>query len=286
MQMTESACLRVRGAVGQRVGTERNGLTIVINSLRIYKHGSPAILRTAFLLTFAAATLGSLPPVALAAAPAPFSAVYNAHYDGLPLKAKAVRELRRNADGRYEFVSTASAFFARIRESSTFDWTDAGPVPRQYAYVRTGLGKNRTTDVRFDWGTGMAENVAKRKPWTVPVAPGTLDKLAVQMKLRADVKRLVENDAERTLVYNIAENGRIKRFEFELFGEETIETPMGDLRTVKLRRVRENGARRETVFWLAPAYDFLLVRMFQRERNGTRFELVIRSLEQPDEPRA
>ena len=65
-----------------------------------------------------------------------------------------------------------------------------------------------------------------------------------------------------------------------------IETPMGDLRTVKLRRVRENGARRETVFWLAPAYDFLLVRMFQRERNGTRFELVIRSLEQPDEPRA
>ncbi len=270
---------------GSRVGTERNGLTIVINSLRIYKHGRNPILRTAFLVTLATTAFVLLPAHALGAAPAPFSAVYNARYDGLPLRAKAVRELRRDAEGHYEFTSTASAFFARIRESSTFDWTDAGPVPRQYAYVRKGLGKNRKTDVRFDWQQGTAENVAKKKPWTLTVSPGTLDKLAVQMKLRADVRELVRTGRDGTLAYSIAENGRIKRFEFELAGKERIETPMGELDTVMLRRVREAGAKRETVFWLAPDYDYLLVKMYQRERNGTQFELVIRSLEQ-DEPRA
>lgn len=279
MQMTKSG---VQG--------ERSGPVIVINSPVIYKLWSrPLAAVSPRLAALAAALAGALalgmPLAATGAAPAPFSAVYDARYDGLPLKAKAMRELRVGAGGQFEFTSTASAFFARIRESSTFRWTDAGPVPSRYAYQRKGLGKNRHADVRFDWKAGTAANVAKRKPWSLPVQPGTLDKLAVQMKLRADVRALVAQGTPGPLVYHIAENGRLKRFEFELFGEETIETPMGPLATVKLRRVRAEDSKRETVFWLAPKHDFVLVKMFQRERNGTRFELVIRSLEQ-GEPRA
>lgn len=267
------------------VRDERNGPVIVINSPAIYKLWSrpvPAVASRLITLATVLAAIVALgaPLTAYAAAPAPFSAVYNARYDGLPLKAKAVRELRVGERGQLEFTSTASAFFTRIRESSTFRWSDAGPVPSHYAYERKGLGKNRRADVRFDWATGTAANIAKRKPWSLQVLPGTLDKLAVQIKLRADVRQLIARGESGPLVYHIVENGRLKRFEFELSGQESIETPLGPLDTVKLRRVRAADSKRETVFWLAPAHDFLLVKMFQQERNGTKFELEIRSLEQ------
>ena len=287
---------------------ERNRTLIVINSTAIYKRWkqslpnatpSPArpsqvkpekVIRgskrsarcpvTLTLLTNALATV--LPMWVSAAVPAPFSAVYNAHYNGLPLKAKALRELHLADNGQFKFTSTASTFFAHIQESSTFEWTEAGPIPSRYAYERKGLGKKRRTDVHFNWATSTAANVARRKPWTLNLAPGTLDKLSVQMKLRVDVRELVEEGRTKPLVYDIAENGRIKRFEFELLGKEIIETPMGGLETVKIRRVRTKDSKRETLFWLASAHDFLLVRMYQREHNGTRFELVIRSLVAPD----
>ncbi len=78
-------------------------------------------------------------------------------------------------------------------------------------------------------------------------------------------------------MYAVADNGRMRHFEFEIEGRETLSTPLGEIETLKVRRVRDYP-RRDTIFWLAPEYDCLMVRMTQRERNGTRFELLIREL--------
>ena len=78
--------------------------------------------------------------------------------------------------------------------------------------------------------------------------------------------------------YVIADGGRLKHYEFEVIGEEVIDTPVGQLNTIKATRVRDNRDRTST-FWLAKDYDFMLVRFQQLEADGDGFELLLREAE-------
>ena len=78
--------------------------------------------------------------------------------------------------------------------------------------------------------------------------------------------------------YTVVDGKQVKNYQFKVVGTETLETPIGQLTTVKVARVRENNAR-ETIFWLSPEHDFLLVQLRQSEPDGSGFELYLQDLE-------
>jgi hypothetical protein len=52
-----------------------------------------------------------------------FHAEYVAEFEGLPIKAKGVRELQRLEDGEYRLTSSATSMLARVIETSEFSFT-------------------------------------------------------------------------------------------------------------------------------------------------------------------
>ena len=107
----------------------------------------------------------------------------------------------------------------------------------------------------------------------VAVRPGALDKLSYQVKLRADVMKALASDDENVeLTYLIADEEEFKQYRFKIIGEEVLATPLGEFNTVRVDRIRDTSER-QTSFWLAIDYEFLLVKLKQLENKNRGFEL-------------
>ncbi len=117
------------------------------------------------------------------------------------------------------------------------------------------------------------------KPWEIEVTDETLDKLLFQFRMREDLQdALQKGQPWPEMNYLVADNGRIKNYNFKITGEEFIDTPVGRIKTVKAVRIRKEGER-STIFWLAPNYEFMLVRLLQTEKKGRGFELLLKEAE-------
>lgn len=256
----------------------------------LHHRGLRAAFATALLL--AASTVGATAPVepppetfinkaaetpAPVIAPALFHAVYKADYKGLPVRAEGARELTQLEDGSYVLTSKATSFLASVMEQSTFRLgANNRLVPLEYRYQRKGIGKNRSAVLTFDWDSHQVLNNVQSVPWSMELPDGALDKLLYQLQIRMDLQRAhAAGDPWPELSYELADGGKLKTYNFEVVGEEFIDTPVGRLNTVKVNRVRENSDR-ETSIWLAPDYDFLLVRLVQTEGDKGGLELLLK----------
>lgn len=215
-----------------------------------------------------------------AADPVPFRAVYKARFKGFPIGATGIRELRKLDDDQYVLTSVAYNFLAKISEQTTFKLDENDDiVPMEYQYHRTGVGRNKTTIQKFDWDRMQASTSVDSRSTQLTIPNGTQDKLSYQFKLCYDLTRAYKHDeAWRTLSYNIDDDGELKSYSFRVVGKEVLKTPAGEIKTVKATRTDGNPDR-VTNFWLAPDYDFMLVKFEQTEPDGKGFYLLLRQAE-------
>ncbi len=209
--------------------------------------------------------------------PTTFRAVYNADYKGMPVSAQGIRELKLIEPNKYRLTSSAKSFFASIDEHSTFILDGEQVLPLDYQYNRRGIGKNKKVNLLFDWDAHTVFDKKSKSRMEVPT--GVLDKLLYQYKMRDDLRIASQAGlAWPDMSYQIADQGKIKNYIFTVTGEEDIDTPIGKIKTVKATRVRKNSTR-TTTFWLAPEYEFMLIRLLQEEKNGRGFELLLKEAE-------
>ena len=148
-------------------------------------------------------------------------------------------------------------------------------MPVEYQYHRKGIGKNRDASLRFDWPAQQVFSDAQPTPWALSIPMGTLDKLSYQLQMRYELLTAYQRGQPwPPLAYQVADGGELKTYRFEVLGEENVDTPIGRFTALKIARVRTDSDR-TTIFWLAPAYDFLLVRFLQEEQKGG-FELILK----------
>ena len=99
------------------------------------------------------------------------------------------------------------------------------------------------------------------------ISPTTQDKLLYQLTMMLDLKA-----GRKKLQYEIADGGTLKDYEFNVIGEEEIDTPMGKLHTVKLERVNDV---RHTTIWCAESLEYLPVRIEQVEKDNASLAMLI-----------
>ena len=218
-------------------------------------------------------------PWALAeeAAPFPnFSADYVLKRNGLSL-GNATRSLRSIGNGRYVFesITYATGMIAwlvkdRIEERSTWTFSGGQLRPLEYKYDRYGGKKTRRVKLNFDWERRVVTNNIDGDPWRMDIPPNAQDKLLYQLAIMQDLKH-----GRTGLQYNIADGGRLKNYQFDILGEETVTTPLGRLKTIKLERL---GDKRDTTVWCAPSLNYLPVRLEQQESDGSRLSMDIQSV--------
>lgn len=210
--------------------------------------------------------------------PPDFKVGYSLYMSGIKV-AKVERRFSRSDDGAYRYRSEASvtgliALFRddRIVEESRGRINDGRIKPELYKYSRTGSKKAHDVSVRFNWDKNQVTNLVNGDAWQMEVEPGILDKLLYQFIIMRDLK---ENKSP--LTYTVADGGKVKTYHFESLGREVINTPLGEMETIKLGRYK-TGSKRELIIWCAPELHYLPVKVRDMEEDNN-YVAVINSLD-------
>ncbi len=209
-----------------------------------------------------------------------FEAWYQLNYSGMTV-GEVHWTLKKNTDGRflYRAVSTPTGLFALVRkekivEQSEWIYHESEFRPLHYRYERSGGKREKLIMVDFDWQQSVATTTAKGKTWKMDVPLGTLDKSIYLLAMMRDL-----NHGKQDINYPVADGGRLKHYLLKVTGREKIHTSVGELDTLKIRRIRRKKKRRETWIWAAPELQYLPVRVMHVEKDGARVELSLRSIQ-------
>lgn len=210
-----------------------------------------------------------LSPATMAAdAPKTFDNQYKAKLYGFNIT--VTNRLTKTADNQYELLFKADSMIGSITELSKMQWNPAQQTisPLHYSYARRGLSKDRTAELSFDWKNKTVTNNVQKTNWQMDIAQKVQDKLSYQVQMQQDLL-----NGHKNFAYQIADGGRLKEYKFEIVGEELLDTPLGKVNTIKVKRSRENDER-VTYAWLAKNWNYLLVRL-QQEEKGDAYTIYI-----------
>ena len=204
-------------------------------------------------------TEGTPPSATPEAEPAllPYTAEYRISYDGLSTTAD--RTLRKDGD-IWHLAQDASIFFLKVSEEARVEASSSGLRTQQYDY-RNSVSSKRNQHIVFDWDAGVVADRQAKKPWQKPLSGNLTDQLGSQLQLRA---ALVSGRFQDGFEQTIVNKGKIKTYQYQLLGEEKVESALGTVGTVKLRRHRE-GSSAEAIIWLAKEWNYLIVKLEQIE---------------------
>ncbi|MEW5249312.1 DUF3108 domain-containing protein [Microbulbifer discodermiae] len=207
---------------------------------------------------------------ALGAELRPFNAVYQASYNGLGVE--ATRKLT-GRDNNWRLDFNADSIFAGIDEYSRFVLHGDQLRPLHYEYKKSGLGRGREIALNFEAEQRRVVNLTNPKRSLEEVPQDVQDKLSYQLQLALDIAA-----GKEKLEYRVADGRKIRAYKFSVVGTETLQTPMGQVETIKVQRLREGDAQRETVIWFAPAWNYALVKLWQQEEDGKSYQIALTEL--------
>jgi len=216
-----------------------------------------------FLLVVVTLLLCAAPILPCQAASLLSLARYAVHANGMKI-GEMTRTLTAVAPERYVLTSEVRttgliALFRddRLHERSEWVQDEDGYRPMEY-YARYTDGRETEVErITFDWERRRVIAVDQNETTVLPLSDGLLDKLMYQVVIRDDLEA-----GKRDLRYRIVDGSKIKEYVFEVLGEEEVVTPMGRVRTVKIRR-------EDTVVWCAAVWDYLPVKLEQKEKDRT-----------------
>jgi hypothetical protein len=218
----------------------------------------PNLRASAFIILAAIASLASA-----ANEPKTFDNLYKAKLYGFNIT--VTNRLTKTADNQYDLLFKADSVLGSITEQSKMQWNPAEQTinPLHYSYARRGLSKDRTAELSFDWKNKSVTNNVQKTSWQMDIAQKVQDKLSYQIQMQQDLL-----NGKKEFAYQIADGGRLKEYKFATVGEELLDTPLGKVNTIKVKRSRENDER-VTYAWLAKDWNYLLVRLQQEEKGDT-----------------
>ena len=207
---------------------------------------------------------------------------YRATYDvwnGILKLGILERRLQITASGTYTFESCMetrglAALVSKfsIVETSRGEFNAGRMRPLHYAYARIG-NKEKAFELKFDRRAGVVRRTAPGPGWSTPISASVLDKLTYQAQLMLDL--VTEPSA---LYYDIADNGKLKAYDIEIIGLESVETGSGTFDALRLER-EKGTSKRKTTMWCAQALDWLPIKVVNQEKNGTVTTALLRSYE-------
>lgn len=168
-----------------------------------------------------------------------------------------------------------AALFLRgeYRQTSRGELTPAGLKPSEFT-VQRGQDGQPTESANFDWKATRLSYGKTNDKREVSLPPGAQDQLSVFYQLA-----LTAPHTERVRL--LLTNGRkIYLYEYQVLGDEVLDTPMGKLKTQHLARVVPDPDQGGADVWLAYDHHFLPVR-FRLKPGGRILDHVIETIRAP-----
>ncbi len=208
---------------------------------------------------------------------------YHAQYvaEASGLAASAERHLQRLPDGSYrlEMTLTARALgieLAQLRQSSDFvlpQGTGSALQPLRFLSEQTGISAE-SVGVTFDWAAMTAISHSDDEQWSIPLSPGVMDALSLQLALRRELLA----GASGEFSFDLIDEDEKEVQRYRTLGRELLSTELGALDCLVVERIREGDEdRRSTRFWLAVDWDYLLAGLEQIDRAGRKTRLSLQA---------
>jgi hypothetical protein len=194
--------------------------------------------------------------------PETFSNEYQTRIMGIGIT--VTHELTKNGDGTQQLLFLAKSWVGSIEERTRFEWDEKGQVrPLEYNYKRRGVGRSRESALSFDWSNRTVTNM-QGETWQMDTKKRVQDKLSYQIQLQKDIM-----EGRNELDYAIADNDNLRDYRFDIVENEVLDTPLGKVNTIKIKRSREDSDR-VTYAWMATDWHYLLVRLKQYEDGDSQ----------------
>lgn len=208
----------------------------------------------------------------------PFEARYTIFGRGLPI-GQSVMSLSDEGNGRYAMLSEVQpngliGLFAsaEIRERAGGEFRDGVILPSNYEQYRRNGDKSTTTRLSFDWRNHSLHAQSNAEQATLPLAAGTIDPLSLHLQVMWDLQQGRKPDR-----YTLVDDTELKTYQVKLEGEETLDTPLGKLQTVRISRSKPGGSR-VTTLWFAPSLDYLTVQITQQKKGREELRMLIQEV--------
>lgn len=207
----------------------------------------------------------------------PYRAKYHVHSSGMRA-GEIVSTLSRDGD-EFVFETRAksrglAALFAPRRplEISRFRVGADGLVA--ISYVRdAGKSDDRDdTSAEFDWDRATVATVDKGLEVDLPLEPGMIERHILPLAVALGLRR-----GEPPPFLTLVERDRIKRFQIEPQGRETVKAAGRDYEALKFLQHRAESDRQTTI-WFAPELGFIPVKFEIRDKRGLRARIVLEEL--------
>ncbi len=226
------------------------------------------LVRARWLLAIISASIALLTMSVAQATPSSFETSYSAKLYGFTITATS--RLSPLPNGNYEYYFNADSVVGKVTEMTEVSWNakEQRIIPQRYIYQRNGMGKNRDDELVFDWAVNKVTNIKNSQSQVVDATKNVQDSLSYQIQLSQDLIA-----GKKQFEYSITNGRKIKQYKFEIVGEELLTTPLGDVKSVKVKRTRDKSDL-VTYAWFAKDFQYLLVRL-QQEENGSAYTIYI-----------
>ncbi len=166
-------------------------------------------------------------------------------------------------------VGLAAIYPFKLRRETKGSITADGLRP--LSFVETDNGKFKR-GASFDWAAGEVQLTDGERKQTVPLPPNTWD--AASFAWSFAFSRSQPKDLQ---VY-VTDGRRLTEYKYAILGREKLDTPLGELETVHVKKIQEEGDRRSFEVWLAIDQHFLPARVRATEKDGTAFDSMVESV--------
>lgn len=201
--------------------------------------------------------------------------VYDLSYGVNPMRVGRVTHTWSNDGERYfaETVIEATGVFALLYGGQYIQrsWGAFGPhglIPTEF-FVQRGRA-NRAETAQFDWEGQRVDFAWRGERRSATLTRGTQDPISMLHQIYF-LQPLPEAKA-----FSVASSRKLATYEYLFLGEEDIDTPLGGLRALHIRRKDDDADHIDV--WVDPLRSFLPVRIHYVDRKGTVFDQRVREI--------
>jgi len=205
----------------------------------------------------------------------PFDAVYDMYRQGDKL-GQGNRSLKALGNNKFTLELNSKIewliFSDTRKEVSLFHYEGDTVTPISYNYDRKGTGKDKKLNVEFKPdGALIIEPKAKKKPAPDTWQKGWHDEMSLHMQVQVDLMA-----GKETFEYDMVSNsGKLKKYKFEVIGNEIISTGMGRFNAIKVARVYDKKKFYAQHAWFIPELNYTLARLWRMKKGVEQYDLVI-----------
>lgn len=186
------------------------------------------------------------------------------------------RDVFEHEDGRYRVrsesktVGIAAIYRLDVKRESRGRIAADGLRPEFFEEIRNGKAKRR---VDFDWNQRRATLFDGEQTKVVDLPDNTWDSTSFGYNFAFTPPRPSD------FPVNLTDGRRISDYRYAVLGKERLETDIGALETIHVKKVQEAGDKRGLEVWLAQDHHNLPVRIRYVGKNGRVLDSVVTKID-------